>query len=335
MASTQTTKQNSGNFFTRLIARFDVYQQKHHVVSFPYAVIKKYGDDDAGHQAALITYYGFLSLFPLLLVATSVIDMVAQHNMELRARLLADINTYFPDVFGQQLQASVHGTNKTGIALVFGLLFTLYGARGIADAMRGALDHAWAIPRVKRTGFPKSALKSFGLLLGAGLGLIFTTTLAGYATAALGRSIGFRLVPIAINIGLLYLIFMYIFLIGTSRRRSRKDVRLGAITATLGLMILQTVGGYFITHQLHNLRGLYGQFALVLAIMFWIYLQAQVFTYAVEINSVHTYKLWPRSITAKPVTAADLKAYRLYAEKEAYRPKPEEEIAVTFQTPKS
>jgi len=324
---------SSGNFFTRLATRVDTYQQKHHAFSFPYAVIKKYGDDDAGHQAALITYYGFLSLFPLLLVATSVIDLVAQHNMELRSRLLADINTYFPDVFGQQLQASVHGSNRTGVALVIGLLFTLYGARGIADAMRGAIDHAWAIPRVKRSGFPKSALKSFSLLLGAGLGLIFTTTLAGYATGALGKSIGFQVIPFVINAGLLYLIFMYIFLIGTSRRRSRKDVRLGAIIATIGLMILQTAGGYLITHEMHNLRGLYGQFALVLVIMFWIYLQAQVFTYAVEINSVHAYKLWPRSITGKPITDADRKAYRLYAEKEAYRPKPEEEITVQFKNP--
>jgi YihY family inner membrane protein len=324
---------SSGNFFTRLATRVDTYQQKHHAFSFPYAVIKKYGDDDAGHQAALITYYGFLSLFPLLLVATSVIDLVAQHNMELRTRLLADINTYFPDVFGQQLQASVHGSNRTGVALVIGLLFTLYGARGIADAMRGAIDHAWAIPRVKRSGFPKSALKSFSLLLGAGLGLIFTTTLAGYATGALGKSIGFQVIPFVINAGLLYLIFMYIFLIGTSRRRSRKDVRLGAIIATIGLMILQTAGGYLITHEMHNLRGLYGQFALVLVIMFWIYLQAQVFTYAVEINSVHAYKLWPRSITGKPITDADRKAYRLYAEKEAYRPKPEEEITVQFKNP--
>ena len=95
-------------------------------------------------------------------------------------------------------------------------------------------------------------------------------------------------------------------------------------------MILQTVGGYLITHQLHHLSGVYGHYALVLAILFWIYLQAQVFTYAVEVNVVHAYRLWPRSLTG-PLTRADRKAYSLYAEKEAYRPKPEEEIEVTFQ----
>ena len=330
MANTHTAKA-SGNFLERLLARADAYQQRHHAFSFPYAVIKKYGDDQAGHQAALITYYGFLSLFPLLIVATSVVDLIAQHDVHLRAKLLGDINSYFP-IVGSDLQNSIHSSTKTGLALVIGLIFALYGARGIADVVRGTLDHAWAIPRARRSGFPKNALKSFGLLLGAGLGLVLTTALASYATAALGHSWVFRLIPIVINIGLLYLIFMYVFLVGTSKRHPRKDIRLGAITAAVGLLVLQTVGGYMITHQLHNLSGVYGHYALVLAILFWIYLQAQVVTYAIEINVVHTYKLWPRSLTGKSLSAADRKAYALQAEKEAMRPKPEEQIDVTFRS---
>jgi membrane protein len=327
----QNKNGSGGNFIERLLALFDKTQQKHHALSFPYAVIKKYSDDDAGYQAALITYYGFLSLFPLLLVATSLIDSITQRSSELHTRLIADINSYFP-IVGDQLQSSVH-SNKTGPALIIGLLFALYGARGIADAVRAALDHAWAIPRAKRSGFPKNLLRSLGLLFGGGLGLVLTNGLASYALAAVGRSPLLRLIPILINVSLLYLIFMYIFLIGSSRQHPRKDVRLGAITASIGLLLLQAIGGYLITHQLHNLRGLYGQFALVLAILFWIYLQAQVLMYAIEINVVHTYKLWPRSLTQKPTTSADKKAFRLYAEKEAYRPKPEEEISVTFRKP--
>lgn len=330
MANKNSEKQ-TGNPIERLLARLDAFQQRHRTFAFPYAVVRKYGDDEAGHQAALITYYGFLSLFPLLIVATSVVDLIAQHNMHLRAKLLADINTYFP-IVGNQLQSSVHAHSKTGLALLLGVLVTVYGARGIADAVRGALDHAWAVPRVKRSGFPVNTLKSISLLFGAGLGLLVTSFLASYATSALGHSFVFRVVPIIITIGLLYLIFMYTFLIGTSRRHRRKDLRLGAIIAATGLLILQTLGGYLITHQLHNLQGLYGQFALVLAILFWIYLQAQVLTYAIEISVVHTYKLWPRGLTGKPITAADQKAYRMYAEKEAYRSAPEEKINVTFES---
>ncbi|HSX04951.1 MAG TPA: YhjD/YihY/BrkB family envelope integrity protein [Candidatus Saccharimonadales bacterium] len=325
----KTTQTPQGNVIQRSAIRLDHYQQRHHLPAFLYALIKKYGDDDAGHQAALITYYGFLSLFPMLLVGTTAIDIVAQHNGALRTRLITDMNSYFP-IVGHQLQSSVHAGGKTGLALVIGLLFALYGARGIADAVRGALDHAWAVPRVKRSGFPKGLIRSLGLLLGAGLGLLLTTGLSSYALAAFGHSWALRTVPIIVNGVLLYLIFMYVFLIGTSSRHKRKDVRLGAITTALGLLLLQAIGGYLITHQLQNLRGLYGQFALVLAILFWIYLQAQVLMYAIELNVVHTYQLWPRSLTGKPLTAADETALRMYAEKEARTPQPPEKIQVSF-----
>lgn len=328
MTQTQSSGKPRGNPLEPAALKLDAFQQRHPAFGFPLAVIKKYGDDDAGHQAALVTYYSFLSLFPLLLVATSVIDLITQHNPVLRARMLADINSYFR-IVGNQLQANVHDT-RTGVALIFGLLVALYGTRGIANAVRSTLDHAWETPKAKRSNFVTGAVKSFSLLLGSGLGLLFTAALASYATAALGHSVLLRVIPLALNAALLYLICMYAFIIGPSRRRPRKDLRLGAISATIGVLLLQTIGGYLITHQLHNLRGLYGQFALVLTIMFWLYLQAQVLIYSIEINVVQTLKLWPRSITGKPLTEADQKAYRLYVKRQAYRPKSEETIAVTF-----
>src|SRR5580765_3983898 len=118
------TSQKHSNPIERLLGWLDARQQRHHALSFPYAVIKKYGDDQAGHQAALITYYGFLSLFPLLIVATSVVDMITRHNDSLRDRLLANVTHYLP-VIGTQLQASIHSNTKTGVALVIGILVAL------------------------------------------------------------------------------------------------------------------------------------------------------------------------------------------------------------------
>jgi YihY family inner membrane protein len=315
----------------RFVRWIDRRQQKHRGLAFPYAVMKKYGDDDAGHQAALITYYGFLSLFPLLLVATSLVDLLAGSHPNIQTQLSKLIADYFP-IVGDSLQKSIHSSTRSGIALIVGLLFTIYGARGIADAVRNLLDHAWAIPRARRSGFPLNVIKSFSLLLGAGLGILLAASLASVATTALGHAWYWRVIPLAINAGLLYCIFMFVFLIGTSRRFKRQELRMGAILATCGMLVLQTIGGYLITHHLRTLSGLYGQFALVLALLFWIYLQAQVFVYAAEVNVVHTYKLWPRSLVQPPLTAADRKAYQLYAEKEAYRPQPEETIDVTFRT---
>ena len=69
----------------------DRLQRKHRVLGFPYAVVKKYGDDEGGRQAALITYYGFLSIFPLLLLGVAVLSRVLADHPDLRQRLIAEI----------------------------------------------------------------------------------------------------------------------------------------------------------------------------------------------------------------------------------------------------
>ena len=311
-----------------MLAQVDVFQQKHSFVGFPFAVIKKYGDDESGYQAALVTYYSFLSLFPLLIVAISVIDLVSQHNMELRHRLTDAIGNYFPSI-GDQLRTSVHGSKASGITLVIGLLFTLYGSKGSADAIRHALDHAWEVPRKDRPGFPKNTLKSLGLMVGGGLGLIISAFLSSYATATLGHSLWFRVVPIVLSLGITYLVFIFVYKIGTARKHVMSDIRLGALMASVALLILQTLGGVLVKHQLHNAHSANAQFAVVLVLLFWIYLQAQVFMYTVQLNVVHALKLWPRSLTGKPLTKADQKALTLYIKREKLQTPPEH-VAVEF-----
>jgi YihY family inner membrane protein len=316
------------NILQRLVSRIDLFQQRHPTFGIPYAIIKKYGDDEAGHQGALLAYYGFASLFPLLIVATSLIDLATRHNQVLRVRLLESIGNYFPAI-GNDLQSSIHASGKSGIGLAIGLLITLYGARGVADAVRHAMDHVWQVPHPKRVGFPKGLFKSFGLIAGAGMGMLLAAFLSSYATA-FGHSFAWRMFISLTSLFILFWTFCFIFRYATSSNHKLHDNFPGAIIAAVGLQILQTIGGYLITHQLKNLNGLNAQFAVVLALLFWLYLQAQVFLYAAEINTVRTLRLWPRSITSKPLTAADKRAFQLYAKRAAYRPKDEEQIEVQF-----
>lgn len=324
--SKQTPKQN---FFERLLARLDAFQRRHRFAGFPFAVIKKYGDDESGYQAALITYYGFLSLFPLLIVATSVINLVSQHNAALRARLISSVGSYFPAI-GDQLQSSVHASKASGVALVIGLLFALYGAKGSADALRHALDHAWEVPRSERPGFPKNTLKSLSLIIGGGIGLLVAALLSGYAAVAVGRTVWLRAIPLVVSLVLMYLVILFVFKIGSARKHTRDDIRLGAFVTAIALMILQLVGGVLVKHQLHNARTTDAQFAVVLVLLFWIYLQAQVIMYSIQINVVHTLKLWPRSLTGKNLSDADKQAFELYVHREKLQTPPEE-VHVKFK----
>jgi hypothetical protein len=91
-------------------------------------------------------------------------------------------------------------------------------------------------------------------------------------------------------------------------------------------MILQSVGGYLVAHQLNNLEDLYSTFALVLGLLFWLYLQTQLLLYAMEIDSVRVLKLWPRALDNKNRTEADKTAYRLYAQRNSWHPDDEIEV---------
>jgi membrane protein len=298
-----------------LLAYADKLQRRHPMLAFPHALVKKYGDDETGYEGALITYYAFLSLFPLLLVATSVAEMTSRDNPELRNQIVNSINNYFP-VIGTELQASIQAPSQSGLVLFVSLLVAFYGAKGIADIVRHALNHVWEVPKQKRLGFPAGTLNSFRLIIGAGLGFLAATTLSGVATSALGQSLGFRIIPVAVSLLVLFGVFVFVFRTASSAHPSTKTIIPGAIVAAVGMQTLQLVGGYVLTNHLQSLEGLYGQFGLVLALLFWLYLQAQVFLYAAQLNVVRALRLWPRSLTGKQLTAADHKAYKLYEQRE-------------------
>src|SRR5687767_4395966 len=134
------------NKLQQIIASVDTWQRKRSFTAFPYAVIKKYGEDEAGYQAALLTYYGFLSLFPLLLVITTLVSLFGDQSEVLRTTVVSAITDYFP-VFGDQLSSKIQGIDKSGAPLIIGIILTLYGARGVADVFRTGVNHIWQTPR--------------------------------------------------------------------------------------------------------------------------------------------------------------------------------------------
>jgi membrane protein len=303
------------NALKRLLSAVDQAQQRRPWLAVPVATYKKFGDDQAGNLAALIAYYAFASVFPLLLVFITVLNIVLKNNEKLRTHLLSTALKQYPGI-GTQL---VHPLSKTGLALVIGLVLTFYGARGVANAMQNALNSVWEIPKSGRPGFPWGTLRSFGLIGVIGPGVIATITLSSIAggTGHLGGVLGkvaAAVVSLILNVGLFWLGFR----LATAREVPWRDLRLSAILAAVAWQILQLVGGYFIGHQLAN-NSSYGVFGVVLGLLAWFYLQAQLTLYVVELNVVRARRLWPRSLVPPPLTEADKRAYALYAQAEQRR----------------
>lgn len=287
----------------KLVDRLNDFQLRHPLPGFVVAVIKKYGDDEAGRQAALLTYYAFLSLFPLILVLTTLTELIPVSHTAIQDSIIKGTTNYFP-VLGNQLSAHIHTLHKSGFALAIGLLFTFYGARGVADAFQRSIQDLWEVPKSRRVGFPLSLLKSLGIILIAGLGFVVASASIGLASTA-DQGWLVRLLTALINLVVWYGLFVLLITLTLPRRAPAGETRAAAVTAAVGLVIVQALGGYLLSRELKNLDALYSYFALALGLLFWIYLQIQVLFYALEIAAVKSQKLWPRSLTDKKLTAAD------------------------------
>src|SRR6184192_2444493 len=78
-----------------LVRRLDDHQRTHRWLGFPLAVGKKFGDDQGGYLAALVAYYGFFSLFPLLLVFVTVLGFVLGGNQALTQKVVHSVLAQF------------------------------------------------------------------------------------------------------------------------------------------------------------------------------------------------------------------------------------------------
>jgi len=281
------------------------FQQKHRLTAFILAVIKKYGDDQAGREAALTTYYGFLSLFPLLLVLTTITNILVGHNSHLSKTIIGGLTNYFP-LLGSQLSAHVNQLHSNGLALISGILITLYGSRGVANVFRTSLQRIWLLPASQQPGFPWLIIKSIVLVIVAGGGFILASVSAGLASAA-GHGIIFRGLSVIVNWIILYWLFIFILKFSLPKKIKLDETMVGAAVAATGLVILQLLGGYILARELKHLDALYSYFAVALGLMSWLYLQSQVLYYSIEIAVVKSKTLWPRSLDAARPSTADLK----------------------------
>ncbi len=116
-----------------LVRRVDTFQQRHGVLGFPFAVLQKFGNDQAGSNAALIAYYGLFALFPLLMLFTTILGYLLHNNDQLRKDLVDSALGSFP-IIGPQLQSQVHTLTGSAVAVAVGCLLLLYGAIGLGLA---------------------------------------------------------------------------------------------------------------------------------------------------------------------------------------------------------
>ncbi|MEU6895510.1 YihY/virulence factor BrkB family protein [Streptomyces sp. NPDC046557] len=307
-----------------VVRRIDLFQQRHAVVGLPFAVVQKFGNDQAGGKATVIAYYALFAIFPLLLVFSTLLGFVLGGNPGLQHRLVNSALADFP-IIGSQLRSAAHPLRGSGLVLALGLVGALYGAQGVGQAAQNAMNTVWNVPFKEWPGFVGRRVRGLAILVVLGIGVLMSSTLIGFAP---------KLGPLAgawswaasalVNFG----VFLAAFTLLTAATVRVRDVLVGVVIATAFWEALQAIGDFYVRYVIHHAADVYGFFAIVIGLLTWVYTAARLTLLAAEINVVLRYGLWPRSMTQPPFTAQDKAAFLLLAKMEERRP--EETVEATF-----
>jgi YihY family inner membrane protein len=315
--------------------RLDALQRRHPIFGLPLAVIYKYVDDQGSYLSALITYYAFVSLFPLLLLLSTVLGWVLVGHPGLQDRVLHSALSQFP-VIGSQLGEPKHiGGGVTGV--IIGVLGALYGGLGVGQAMQNAMNTAWAIPRNARPNPLAARLRSLLLLVAVGGALLGTTVLAAIPAGAGAFGVVVRVGVLAASVALNTAAFAVAFRTSTDRELSFAQVIPGAVMAAVCWQLLQSFGAVYVGHVVKNASATNGVFALVLGMLAFLYVAATVVVLSAEVNVVRVDRLHPRALLAPFVddlelTEADRRTYT--GQVTAQRSKECQDIDVTYDAPR-
>lgn len=312
-----------------LVTRLDHMQRRHSWLAFPFAVVKKFGEDQAGNLAALIAYYAIFSVFPLLLALSTALGFILAGHPSWQHDVTTSALSNIPLV-GSNQPPPLKG-NIT--ALVVGGALALWSGLAVAKTAQTAFNTVYLVAHTDRPSFIKKTLRAIGIVVVGGLGLILTTIISSAVTSvttigSVDVGIGLRIAGTLVAIGLNTALFLLLFQWLTVRDVTWRDALPGAAMSAVALQILQLAASAFINYKLKNAQTTYGNFAAVIVLLTWFYLQAQVVLLAAEVNVVRQYKLWPRALTDAPSTEADFRAYEGYAERERYQD--EEDVDTAF-----
>ncbi|MBV9832194.1 MAG: YihY/virulence factor BrkB family protein [Marmoricola sp.] len=319
-----------------VVGAVDRTQRRHPVLGLPLAVLYKFFDDQGNYLAATMTYYGFVAIFPLLLLATSILGFLFQGSESVRTWVVESTLRNFP-IVGDQLGTPAGLQGSVG-AVVVGGLIALYGAMGLGQSIQNAMFVVWSVPRNSRPNPVKLRVKSLLLLLFSGLALVTITavSLIGRQTDSLGQQVGPALgwLISVVNIALIALVLTFLLRLAAADGLSWKRAAPGGIFIALLWQVVQQVSASYLARMTHETSSMNKTFGLVLGIVGITFVTANIGVLGMELNVVLARRLWPRALLTPftdevELTHADREAYTSYAR--AQRHKGFEQVTVNFE----
>jgi membrane protein len=294
----------------RIIAWADRLQRQHGVLGFPYAVVKKYGDNEGGRQAALITYYGFLSIFPLLLLGVAVLSRVLADHPDLRQRLITEI---VPQALRSTVEHSLAALPTSTIPFIAGLIGLLLSGTGVVFSAYQTLNHVAAVPYRQRASFFSRYLRVFAVLAMLLLGALATGALTVVATALPGQPGVQRAAAVLGSALVVFAVLLFGAKLLLARPAPVRALWPGAVLGAAAVTVVLNAGAPVLARLVAKAGPVYGSFATVAGMFALLYLVGQALVYAAEVAAVRYARLWPRALDLNRPTAADGRALTLLA----------------------
>ena len=290
------------------------------MVGFPLAVMRKYSDDRGGQFAALMSYYGFFSLFPLLFVFVTVLGIVLDNDAALQEDLVDSTLSSFP-VIGEQVNASVRlPATGSWTVVVVATLVALYAGLAATDIAQEALNTVFGIPILERRSFFVRKARGLVTLIVFGAAIVASTALgsvvAWVGLGGIGTGVLSFAVTVCVNAGLVAALLAVV----PHERPGWTEIRSGAVVGGVLWATLQLVGAVYVGKVVSKASATYGVFAVVIGLLSWLYLLGLTLLMSAEVAATMGGRFWPRALIRDRPTRADLAAADSVTAREALIP---------------
>lgn len=232
-----------------------------------------------GRNATLVAHFGFLSVFPLFLVLTSVLGYVLQNYPKLEERILDSAFSRVP-IVGQTELGELKGSAPV---LIVGLLLALWAGLKAFNALQIALDDIAEVPLDDRPNILRTRVRSL-----LGIAIVGTSQIGGAVLTAFIGVGGFPglfkplLAVAAVALNAVVLAATYRWL--CARQQSWRQVAPGAVFAGFLFAVLQVAGTAVVARSIANASPVYGTFASVIGLITWLGLHSTVALLGAELN---------------------------------------------------
>jgi len=286
----------------------DRLQASHGLIAFTYAAFKKYADDEGSRLAALLAYYTFMSLFPLLIAGFAILNTLLVGHPEYVDQLVANI---VPPEYQAQVTNAYESLPSGGAAFAVAIIGLLLAGTAGVFSLYAMVNQVFCVPYRFRYGFGPRYIRVLLLVVLMGLGVLVVTvgsTLVVHVTGfAFAQRAGASVLLWLVASALLYAGATFL----TRRALTFSEVGLGAALGGLAMTTIIGLGSALLGQFIAGSSAVYGVFGTVVGIFSVLFLVSNAVVFSFEISVVRAWQLWPRGVDINLLFPADERAYAL------------------------